>query len=361
MITVLANEAIITILEHFRNSSGGKELEPELSIALHTLEEKIKNEKGLSWKQLGTIAAVEQYIEKTGGRSPRICDLSSDKNLPSPTVFKTIFGKTVHQWCLENYPEYTYESPNQFQYGGKRYSNIDEIKSAFISEYYRLKPKTQDEFDARKDKTIPYWVTMAENLGVSSWLKLLELLKLPRYGEKEKVKLRVDVHFRKPDKVHEEVSEAQSGKRTNWTDELIRARISEFISQHGRIPKQKELLSNAELPAPAIITRIEKKNYRVWLHETYPDVASKSWKLDLLENEQIEKQEWLTLFRKEYMRIKPTCGMEYDKKRSEGTPTWGTIAKLIGEDRNKWDNLKKIAGVADVPISEKDSSGDLPK
>ena len=42
MITVLANEAIITILEHFRNSSGEKELEPELSIALHTLEEKIK-------------------------------------------------------------------------------------------------------------------------------------------------------------------------------------------------------------------------------------------------------------------------------------------------------------------------------
>ena len=52
------------------------------------------------------------------------------------------------------------------------------------------------------------------------------------------------------------------------------------------------------------------------------------------------------------MRKKPTCVIEYDKKRSEGTPTWRTIAKLIGEDRNKWDNLKKIAGVADIPISE---------
>ena len=354
---MLANEAIITVLEYFRNTSGEKKLDPELSIALRTLEAKIQNEKDLSWKQLGTIAAVEQYIEKTGGRSPRIRDLSSDKNLPSPTVFKTIFGKTVHQWCLENYPEYTYESPNQFQYGEKRYSNIDEVKSAFISEYYRLKPKTQDEFDARKDKTIPYWATMADNLGVSSWLKLLDLLKLPRYGGREEIERRVSVHFRNPNREHEEVET----QRTNWTDELIRARISEFISQHGRIPKQKELLSNTELPAPAIITRREKKNYRVWLHETYPDVASKSWKLDLLENEQIEKQEWLTLFRKEYMRIKPTCGMEYDKKRSEGTPTWGTIAKLIGEDRNKWDNLKKIAGVANIPISEKDSSGNLSK
>ena len=230
-------------------------------------------------------------------------------------------------------------------------------KSAFIAEYYRLKPKTQDEFDARKDKTIPYWATMADNLGVSSWLKLLDLLKLPRYGGREEIERRVSVHFRNPDRVHEEVET----QRTNWTDELIRARISDFVSQHGRIPTQKELLSNAELPAPAIIARIEKKNYRVWLHKTYSDVASKSWKLDLLANEQIQKQEWLTLFQREYMRIKPTCGIEYDKKRSEGTPTWRTIAKLIGEDRNKWDNLKKIAGVADILISEKDSSGELPQ
>ena len=36
MITVLANEAIITILEHFRNNSGEKELKRELSMALRT-------------------------------------------------------------------------------------------------------------------------------------------------------------------------------------------------------------------------------------------------------------------------------------------------------------------------------------
>ena len=42
MITELANEAIITILEYFRNYSGEKELEPELSMALRTLETKIQ-------------------------------------------------------------------------------------------------------------------------------------------------------------------------------------------------------------------------------------------------------------------------------------------------------------------------------
>ena len=110
MITVLANEAIITILEHFRNSSGGKELEPELSIALHTLEEKIKK-----------IESLQQLEEETKDKKQSI-----KEDLKNQLIAQNKFGKQFDD-MIEDYlyfVELKEKLQNDLNINGFRYKTI---------------------------------------------------------------------------------------------------------------------------------------------------------------------------------------------------------------------------------------------
>lgn len=64
---MLQNEAFTVILNYFENKSEEVEQSDELCTALRVLEKIRRNNETLGWKQLGAIAAVERYIEKTGG------------------------------------------------------------------------------------------------------------------------------------------------------------------------------------------------------------------------------------------------------------------------------------------------------
>jgi hypothetical protein len=188
---MLQNEAFTVILNYFENKSEEVEQSDELCTALRVLEKIRRNNETLGWKQLGAISAVERYIEKTGGNSPRMYEIPEDKQLPGVRAFRAIFGMPVHKWLLENYPEYTKTSSNQYFYGGTRYSSVEEVQNIFVEEYLKLKPLGQDDFNRRKAKTVPTWNSMSALLNLTSWSTLIDKLGLPRYGQKPKIKPRV--------------------------------------------------------------------------------------------------------------------------------------------------------------------------
>lgn len=74
----------------------------------------LEDEK-LSRKLIDATVGVERYNEKTGGNFCEVFDLPNIKPTPNFLIFRTFFGKTVRQRCLEIYPEYTVKSTNQFQ------------------------------------------------------------------------------------------------------------------------------------------------------------------------------------------------------------------------------------------------------
>lgn len=74
----------------------------------------LEDEK-LSRKLIDATKAVERYNEKTGGNFYTVLDLPDIKHTHNFLIFRTFFGKTVRQQCLEIYTEYTAESTNQFQ------------------------------------------------------------------------------------------------------------------------------------------------------------------------------------------------------------------------------------------------------
>lgn len=145
-----------------------------------------------------------------------------------------------------------------------------------------------------------------------------------------------------------------SKKKTRWNTRLMHKRLDAFVTKNHRIPTRRELKAHNGLPAPYIIEKFGKKNYRLWLQARYPEYVCENWQLDLLAKRQVSRRRWIALFQKEYMRIKPTSGRQYNENRTQGTPTWGTIAKYIGEDHNKWNNFKTVAGVEGISIPPKE-------
>ena len=76
----------------------------------------LEDEK-LSRKLIDATVGIERYNEKTGGQFCAVFDLPDIKPTPNILIFRTFFGKTVRQRCLEIYTEYTAASKNQFQQG----------------------------------------------------------------------------------------------------------------------------------------------------------------------------------------------------------------------------------------------------
>ena len=74
----------------------------------------LEDEK-LSRKLIDATVGIERYNEKTEGNFCAVFDLPNIKSTPNFLVFRTFFGKTVRQRCLEIYTEYTAEPTNQFQ------------------------------------------------------------------------------------------------------------------------------------------------------------------------------------------------------------------------------------------------------
>lgn len=356
---LLQNEAFDVILDYFKNNSNSCSMSDDLCLALKKLEEIKQNNQSLTWKQLGIIASVESYLANSEGKPLTRQSFLENHSLPSADVFKNSFDKTSFKWLLERYPYHTKKSSTDLIYGGKAYDDVDEVKDAFIKEYYRIRPATQHEFNSKKSKTIPYWESLAARFGVVSWIALIDLLELPRYNKRGDNPLRVietnlcitddRVSFAGRKRPH-------VFRRTFWTKELIRQRVEGFIIQNGRIPSREDLLGTPELPSPETFNNVVKMNWRLWIKETFPDCVPDNWRYDLLSSKKIDKKKWLELFKKEYKRIKPATGNQYNQQRTQGTPTWNTIAKLIGESEHKWSNMKKVAGVEDVPISSKKPS-----
>ena len=188
---LLQNEAFDVILDYFKNNSNSCSMSDDLCLALKKLEEIKQNNQSLTWKQLGIIASVESYLANSEGKPLTRQSFLENHSLPSADVFKNSFGKTSFKWLLERYPCHTKKSSTDLIYGGKAYDDVDEVKDAFIKEYYRIRPATQHEFNSKKSKTIPYWESLAARFGVASWIALIDLLELPRYNKRGDNPLRV--------------------------------------------------------------------------------------------------------------------------------------------------------------------------
>lgn len=156
----------------------------EICKVISILEELQNGIPGKIWDDKSIHAAIKRFIQENG-RPPKVKELGSVKYLPPHPVIKLQYGMTAGEWLRSNYPSDTY---TDFR---SRYAGWTEetFKEAFISEYEKLHPTSQVQYDLERDRTTPTTGYLMKRLGVSKWCELIDKYQLPRYRkEREQAK-----------------------------------------------------------------------------------------------------------------------------------------------------------------------------
>ena len=148
----------------------------EICKVISILEELQNGIPGKIWDDGSIRAAIKRFIQENG-RPPKVKELDTIKYLPPHPVVIRQYGMTAGKWLRENYPSDTY---TDFR---SRYADWTEetFKETFISEYEKLHPTSQVQYDLERDRTTPTTGYLMKRLGVSRWCELIDKYQLPRY------------------------------------------------------------------------------------------------------------------------------------------------------------------------------------
>lgn len=116
---------------------------------------------------------------------------------------------------------------------------------------------------------------------------------------------------------------------TGWSKRTIFDTIDQFIIDNGRSPTTTDFKKKGLPPHPVI-----KLRFGISLKEFLEKYYSNNKKCNSKVYFSKTKEYWKENFIIQYHRVKPTSAEGYNRKRSESTPSWGTVAKLYNID--KW-------------------------
>ena len=158
---------------------------PEYAEDIRILQEISDELPLIHWSDSSIRDTVEQFI-LDNGRVPTASDFKK-KGMPPHPVIKQKYKITLGEWLEKHYPvrKPTYEELKE------KYTQM------FIEDYYRIKPKSQEEFNRGKRPETRGWQTVANYHHTKSWRNLLKKLDLPLYFDmaRDHVPVKITVNF----------------------------------------------------------------------------------------------------------------------------------------------------------------------
>ena len=128
----------------------------------------------IHWSDKSIHDRVQQFAEDNG-RNPTTSDFKK-KGMPPHPVIKQKYGINLSDWLEQFYPT-NRPTPEQIR---------KEYTEEFIREYSRIKPRSPDEYEAKRRKGAKSWQTVRFRCGQKSWRGLLRYLELPMYFDMAK-------------------------------------------------------------------------------------------------------------------------------------------------------------------------------
>lgn len=166
---------------------------PESSEEVRILQEISDELPLIHWSDSSIRDTVDQFILENN-RVPTVSDFRK-KGMPPHPVIKQKYGITLREWLEQNYPV-------------KKRPTHDERKEKytkdFLEDYYRIKPRSQQDFNRNRCPDTKAWQTIAYYHNTSTWRNLLKALNLPLYFDMRRdhvppnftVNFHVDYDFR---------------------------------------------------------------------------------------------------------------------------------------------------------------------
>lgn len=144
--------------------SKESDLASDVSEALEVLKTSFNREK---WDNNSVENAIKIFALKNN-RMPEIKDLNENPELPSPNVIKRIYKQKTMDWVKE-FCENMGVSKRSTQF-----SDLDnsQIISIFLSEFARISPVTQADYDKLRAPNTPSIYQICRRLGVDGWVNL---------------------------------------------------------------------------------------------------------------------------------------------------------------------------------------------
>jgi len=138
----------------------------------------------MHWTETVIQDTVEQFIAENG-RVPNAVDFKRP-GMPPYRVIMDTYGLCPTDWLRVTFPE-QHPSPEEL---------IDRYTKAFIEDYLRIKPRSADEFNAKRSDKSRGWRSVARYHHLGTWRNLLRHLDLPVYFDtvKDHVPLKFKVN-----------------------------------------------------------------------------------------------------------------------------------------------------------------------
>ncbi len=130
------------------------------------------------WSEAAIFDACDQWVQEHGQLHMRAF---IDPAMPSHPTIKNRFKMTAKEFRDKYYPLPGEKSRSR--YCDQDCAYWDKV---FIQEFHTLKVTSQGDYNRRRDKTHPTWVTLARMHSLNTWTELLETLDLEVYGKNRK-------------------------------------------------------------------------------------------------------------------------------------------------------------------------------
>lgn len=126
---------------------------------------------------------------------------------------------------------------------------------------------------------------------------------------------------------------------SNWSQSAIFDSIDQWIQENKKIPTARDMAYKG-LPSVSVIKRRFGLTSKEFLDNYYP---IRKPKCQSIKYGYKTKEEWQSIFKREYEKIMPHTAKEFDRKRKKDIPAWGTIARILGV--TKWRDLLKYCNL----------------
>ena len=180
--TMTRKQALHKAVEVLAQTEGSEE-------AIRILQELSSELPIIHWSDSSIRDAVEQFILDYG-RLPRATDFKRAGMPPHP-VISNKYGMCVTEWLDLNYPGH---KPTKEELKEK-------YTKEFIEDYYRIKPRSGEEFNAKKTDKTRGWRAVARYYNLGTWRNFVKHLGLTPYFDMKRdhvpVQFKVDVEIDK--------------------------------------------------------------------------------------------------------------------------------------------------------------------
>ncbi len=127
------------------------------------------------WSEAAIFDACDDWVREHG----IICLRDFDHaGLPSHPTIKNRFGMTAKEFRDRYYPISDVSTRSRYFE-----RNRAEWDAMFVAEFNRLRATGQDDYNRRREKSLPTWNSMAAMHGVHTWRELLGILGLETHAK----------------------------------------------------------------------------------------------------------------------------------------------------------------------------------